>query len=208
MNPLMLQETRTCRAPGRLGSSVYSIQVHVADIVQPKLQRKIALNWERRQKWAQTVQSEKWADGDRREPLSLGIQLQIWPLALEVLPPTSIFILSLQHWNVNIPLLASPLWIFRQLQPGNLSSASPHNCSGWGGIPQLNDTCSAAHLRAMGRTPRACSVKKEHFIARDYKPGTLAKCFHYITIATHVSGNSTYKAWWIEISEIIMQSAF
>lgn len=53
----------------------------------------------------------------------------------------------------------------------------------------------------------ACSVKKEHFIARDYKPGTMAKRFHYITIATHVSGNSTYKAWWIEISEIIMQSA-
>lgn len=137
----------------------------------------------------------------------LGFSLRCGPLALVAFPPSSIFILSLQHWNVNTPLLASPLWIFRWLQPRNLPSASPHNCSGWGGIPRLNDTCGAAHLRATGRTPRACSVKKEHFIARDYKPGTMAKCFHYITIATHVSGNSTYKARWIEISEIIMQSA-
>lgn len=26
--------------------------------------------------------------------------------------------------------------------------------------------------------------------------------FHYIEIATHISGNSTYKAWQIEISEL------
>lgn len=28
--------------------------------------------------------------------------------------------------------------------------------------------------------------------------------FHYIEIATHISGNSTYKTWQIEISELIL----
>lgn len=84
----------------------------------------------------------------------LGLSFRFGSLAVAAFLAPPIFILSLHHWNVNSPL-ASPLWIFRWLQPADLPSASTHNCSGWGGAPQLNDTCSAAHLRAMGRTPRS-----------------------------------------------------
>lgn len=99
------------------------------------------------------LQSKKWAG--RWESLSFGIQLQIWAPGSGGVPSTTIFVPVLETKDVNTPLLASPLWIFRWLQPANLPSASPRNCSGWGGIPWLSDTCSAAHLWTMGRTPRS-----------------------------------------------------
>lgn len=87
-------------------------------------------------------------------------------------------------------------------------STLPCNYPGKGGSPQLKQHVPCSSRQNNGKNTKKPEVLKRNILLQEITDLALwPKCSHYIKIPIHVSGNSTYKPWWIEISQIIMQSA-
>lgn len=124
-------------------------------------------------------------------------------------PPPPTLLLGLRHRNGN-PLSPPPRLTSLNFQAAPASKPPPATRpSGRVAAPaEVRGAVGAASGR-WEEQRAACRVRKEHFYCKRLQTRHCGqKRSRYIEIATHVPGNSTDKARWIKMSEIITVSLF